>query len=192
MKIQIVKAEQQTTTTWAGGTTTELFIYPENTTFANRDFDFRISTATVEVEESTFTIFKQLNRILMILEGELEINHIDRYTKKLQRFDIDEFHGEWPTTAKGKVTDFNLIFNDSVKGSVEAIQVSNTCELEIQSSFSPDYTAIYVIEGKIEVNHSTTLTPKDCIIFSDLNTTDKIIAKALEDAILVAVNVKLK
>ena len=68
MKTQIVKKENQTTANWAGGTTTELFIYPENTSFVNRDFDFRISTATVEVEASTFTIFNNLNRFHMTFD----------------------------------------------------------------------------------------------------------------------------
>ena len=39
----------------------------------------------------------------------MEISHIGIYNKFLEPYDIDRFKGDWDTTAKGKVTDFNLM-----------------------------------------------------------------------------------
>lgn len=192
MKVEIVKKEDQTTANWAGGTTTELFIHPKETSFVNRDFDFRISTATVEVEESTFTIFNKLNRILMILEGELEINHVDRYSKSLKKFDQDSFHGEWPTTAKGKVTDFNLIFNDKIEGNVNELDLPENAEIGISSEFIYDYKAIYLLEGYLLINNIHELNPKDFIIISNIDSNEEATIKALRNSVIVEVNVRRK
>jgi environmental stress-induced protein Ves len=92
----------RTTINWASGTSTEIFIYPATGNFADRDFTFRISTATVEAEESTFSFFEGITRHLMILKGELELTHEGRYTKHLQPFDQDTFSGSGPPAPKAK------------------------------------------------------------------------------------------
>ena len=56
MKIEHLTAGNFITSTWAGGTTTQLYLYPENGSYANRDFLFRISSATVDLEESGFGV----------------------------------------------------------------------------------------------------------------------------------------
>ena len=75
MSIQIKKQSEITSNRWAAGTTSELFIWPNQTSFEARDFDFRISTATVEQAETTFTKFNGYSRELMILAGSLQIHH---------------------------------------------------------------------------------------------------------------------
>ena len=72
MQLNITTEDDRRTINWAGGTSTEIFIYPSDGDFATRNFLFRISTATVEVEESNFTFFEGNTRHLMILKGELE------------------------------------------------------------------------------------------------------------------------
>ena len=39
----------------------------------------------------------------------MEIQHEGHYTKTLGVGDIERFKGDWDTTSKGKVTDFNLM-----------------------------------------------------------------------------------
>mgnify|MGYP000737003170 CR=1 FL=1 len=51
------------TVSWANGTSTELFVYPADGNFQTRDFTFRISTATVEAEETTFSDFSGLTKL---------------------------------------------------------------------------------------------------------------------------------
>ena len=43
------------TTSWSGGTTTQLTIAPAGAVYADRDFLWRVSSATVELDESDFT-----------------------------------------------------------------------------------------------------------------------------------------
>jgi environmental stress-induced protein Ves len=110
---------------WANGTTTELIKYPTDSDFLKRDFIFRISTATVEAEESTFSDFSGLTRILMILEGSLSLIHEGRYQKDLNPYDQDTFDGSWSTRSIGKVRDFNVMFNKQAKGELRAFQLQS-------------------------------------------------------------------
>ena len=110
---------------WANGTTTELVKYPTESDFLKRDFIFRISTATVEAEESTFSDFSGLTRILMILEGSLTLIHEGRYQKDLNPYDQDTFDGSWSTRSIGKVRDFNVMFNEQAKGELRAFQLQS-------------------------------------------------------------------
>src|SRR5947208_13265953 len=118
MSIDKQSSDTRTTIKWASGTSTEIFIYPLGGSFVDRNFLFRISTATVEAEESTFTFFQGITRHLMILKGELELIHEDRYTRHLKPYDQDTFSGEWSTRSKGKVTDFNLMLKGACTGSL--------------------------------------------------------------------------
>ena len=110
---------------WANGTTTELVKYPTDSDFLKRDFIFRISTATVEAEESTFSDFSGLTRILMILEGSMTLIHEGRYQKDLNPYDQDTFDGSWSTRSIGKVRDFNVMFNEQAEGELRAFQLQS-------------------------------------------------------------------
>ena len=130
MKQTYHPAEYFQAKTWANGTTTELVKYPLDSDFLKRDFIFRISTATVEAEESTFSDFSGLTRILMILEGSLTLIHEGRYQKDLNPYDQDTFDGSWSTRSIGKVRDFNVMFNSQARASLCAKSlVSNQSEV---------------------------------------------------------------
>lgn len=110
---KIHRFQNALTTVWSGGTTSQLFLFPSESVFAERNFDFRISTATIDIEESDFTPLPDYNRLLAVLEGNFEVIHQGKYAKKLTQFETDRFHGSWETKSKGKVRDFNVIFNDN-------------------------------------------------------------------------------
>lgn len=124
---------QQQTNSWSGGTTTELFIFPATASYADRNFDFRISTATVESETSDFTELNGFSRYLMVLEGEMIIRHEERYEKQLHRFDFDEFEGSWKTQSAGKVRDFNIIYRPELNISVTFRDCRTSFEIEKQN-----------------------------------------------------------
>lgn len=145
LKCTIVRSSEQKTATWAGGTTTQLFISPHNSTYQAFDFDYRMSYATVEVPESTFTRMPGVTRHLMILKGNLDLNHEGRL-KHLDPFEPYEFNGEWPTTAKGKVMDFNLMVRNGYKGKLGAIQLQPNKTIEIKP-LSP-ILGIYSFQGE--------------------------------------------
>jgi environmental stress-induced protein Ves len=124
MKINYTPAHIFTTNAWANGTTTELVKYPPESDFVKRDFIFRMSTATVEAEESTFSDFSGLTRILMVLEGAITLIHEGRYQKHLNPYDQDTFDGSWSTKSIGKVRDFNLMCNHQAEGKSRAFSLN--------------------------------------------------------------------
>jgi environmental stress-induced protein Ves len=149
----IYSADNRTAINWASGTSTEIFIFPADGSFADRRFLFRISTATVEAEESTFTFFDGITRHLMILKGELELIHEGRYTKHLKPYNQDTFSGEWSTRSKGKVTDFNLMLKDNATGSLTHHSLSRGNGKVF--SKNADYHFVYVANGSAsQVNGS--------------------------------------
>ncbi len=109
MKTSIRSPQHFSTSQWAGGSSTQLYIFPANTSYTERNFELRLSTAKVEVAESTFTALPGIHRKLMILEGEINITHEGQYSKYLKPFEVADFSGDWKTTAIGTCTDFNVM-----------------------------------------------------------------------------------
>lgn len=107
--VKIYREEDIKISKWSGGVTKQLFIYPEDGDYSSRNFRARLSIATTEEEESVFTKLEEVDRIISVLEGKMEIIHKEHYSKILNPYEIDHFKGEWDTFSKGKVTDFNLM-----------------------------------------------------------------------------------
>jgi len=80
MKVRKIDKSQFKESVWSGGSTSQLYIYPEDADLNEKSFDFRISSAIIDVEESDFTAFPGFSRMLMVLDGELEIIHKDQYS----------------------------------------------------------------------------------------------------------------
>lgn len=152
MSIQLLKKAQLQASRWAGGTTTQLAIFPCGSEYSEFNFTFRISFATVEVEESTFTFMPGVMRHLLILDGSLFIDHTGKYSKQLSKFDQDVFNGEWPTTAKGRVTDFNLMTKGKASGKIHAEILGEGEKLEIPLGNELNYAGIFSWKGNLEIN----------------------------------------
>lgn len=150
--IKLIKHNQQITTNWSGGTTTELFVYPEESIYAARDFLFRISTATVLTETSTFTDLTGFNRILMLLNGNLTVTHNQTQTHQLTPFAPHFFDGAWQTHAQGIVTDFNVIFKPEVNAIIEVLQLDINQQTTITNN--GNLLFIYVVDGSIELKNN--------------------------------------
>lgn len=110
--IKILKEKDRVINNWSGGVTKQLYIYPEASTYQERNFKFRISIATTELENSTFTKLENTHRIISILDGRIELEHKNHHNITLEKYQIDRFEGDWDTFSKGKVTDFNLMIRD--------------------------------------------------------------------------------
>ena len=67
--MQIIPRSQATTTAWSGGTTTEFYLDPADGSYAKRQFTLRISSATVDLPESDFTLLPDYLRIITPLSG---------------------------------------------------------------------------------------------------------------------------
>lgn len=169
-------AETRKTINWAHGTSTELFVYPLDGDFVTRDFTFRISTATVEADETTFSSFPAITRILMILEGKLTLIHEGRYTKQLNTFDQDTFMGDWNTKSQGRVRDFNLMCKNGAKGKVEHQHLSESKQLSVAPE--GNYQFFFVADGEFSIEH-TTLKKGDTLVVE--NASAEILVQCLND-----------
>lgn len=99
------------TSTWSGGETTEIFIYPESSRYTLRQFSFRISSATVTQSESTFSNLNGFYRYLMPLSGSIELMYNGQSKKKVGPFELADFDGDLSTKSFGECCDFNLMIN---------------------------------------------------------------------------------
>ena len=73
MEWTLFTKEDYVTTSWSGGTTTQLAIAPEGAVYADRDFLWRLSSAGVDLPHSDFTPLPDYNRLISILRGEMSI-----------------------------------------------------------------------------------------------------------------------
>ena len=163
--IKVIKKEELSTSKWSGGTTTELYIYPENELYENRNFKFRISSAKVDLEESTFTKLSNIKRKIMILDGKLKLVHENHHEITLEKFDQDTFYGDWNTKSYGKVTDFNLMLNKNADGIVEHINLENeiTIDYDNNDKYENLTEVFYVVKGKINISINDEIEfLKDC------------------------------
>lgn len=158
--IEIIKLNQQNTSEWSGGTTTELYIYPKDSIYSKRNFKWRLSSAKVEVEQSIFTPLIGIHRLIMIIEGELMLEHLGHHNATLKPFEQDSFSGEWTTSSVGKVKDFNLMMVKGCKGRLEHISfkkgefknitlLKNVNEIKKKFNFTE---AFYVANGDVKID----------------------------------------
>lgn len=126
----IIEKNNLNPTVWDGGETFEYFIYPENSSYTNRDFLFRISAATINKVPSTFTRFNNYNRFLVMLNNNLKINNNgnqEYYTTN----DVFKFDSNSDIISYTKGNDFNLMVSKNIKAADvfflnDAVQLSQT------------------------------------------------------------------
>ena len=191
MRIEHIKASELITNKWSGGTTTELAIYPKNAEYKNQNFLFRISTATVETEESSFTKLPNVTRKLMILNGEIKIEHENHHSKMIKKFEQDEFSGDWNTKSYGKATDFNLMTNGKCTGEMEAITFDHLESISMKTDFN--YYGFYIFKGEIELSiqdQFITASKGDVISIYSENEIEKIDLHATPDCEMILCKIK--
>ena len=107
---------------WSGGKTKQLYLSPTTGHYGKRDFDYRLSTATVELAESQFSDLSGFHRILMSLDHTLHLHNASRQEETvLAPFTPYVFEGSDSITSRGTCTDFNLIYSDHYQGQMLAI-----------------------------------------------------------------------
>lgn len=131
---------------WPGGTTTELFIHPSGTSNAERNFECRISSATVELEESVFSDFSGYERHIAPLAGTMRLEHEGHHSVTLHPCETDSFSGDWRTRSFGKCVDFNLIHRPGWKGNIRGV-----AETTVLVPQGPGYTGVYALRDNVTV-----------------------------------------
>ena len=194
MQIEIVRKSELTVQNWSGGTTTQLYIYPKNAIYAERNFIFRISTATIEQESSEFTKLPGINRVLMILEGELQISHKNHHTKLLKKFETDRFPGNRDTTSIGKVKDFNVMTTQNGRAEIKAREMKKNAKIKEVFDKFVNFTACYAYKGGIEIvseNEKISVNEGDFAFFEKIKNTEILQISANTDSELIWVEISL-
>ena len=166
MPYRIKRKREFTPAQWAGGSTTELFITPEGASNAERNFELRISSATVELEESVFSDFSGYERHIAPLSGTMRLEHAGHHSVTLAPCETDSFEGSWTTSSFGKCVDFNLIHRPGWRGKIEGFVSAAALPLE-----GKGYMGIYALADGVAatmtlagVTHGETLQAGDFLL----------------------------
>ena len=139
MQILHLDSQAYTVSQWSGGTTTEVFIWPKGANYATREFQVRISSATVELEESDFTALPGVTRYIVPLQGGFTLTHPGQSPVVMGPLtEPYRFSGEIATHCVGRATDFNLMLK-GVEGKMDICRET--------ASIQPGITCLYAPEG---------------------------------------------
>lgn len=114
MKIKLFKYQDLKAAKWSGGNTKQIYIFPENSSYKNKDFLFRISSASISAVPATFTLFLGYTRYLCMLDNDLQLKINDR-EHELKKHKLISFHSEDDVVSTSTGHDFNLMIKDDIQ-----------------------------------------------------------------------------
>ncbi len=139
MNILHLTEKDYKTSAWSGGTTTEVFIWPEGASYAAREFAFRISSARVDLPESDFTPLPGVTRYITPLSGGFSLTHKTGDPIVLGPLAVPyRFDGGIDTHCVGTATDFNLMLK-GVEGEMTLVQGT--------APIKPGFNGFYALEA---------------------------------------------
>lgn len=133
------------TTCWSGGETSQIYIDPPHASVAKKNFNYRISTATCEKQESVYTPYPGFWRYLTPLNREMTINE-EGNESSLKPFEVYSFSGDHQVFSTGDVRDFNLIFRKGLEAKMYSV-----CDREL-SYCAPCKAIIFKFDGDSTLN----------------------------------------
>ena len=142
MRILHLTQKDYKTSAWSGGTTTELFIWPQGADYAKREFAFRISSAVVELEESDFTPLMGVERWITPLAGGFTLTHPGKAPVVMGPLSEPyRFSGEEATHCVGRATDFNLMLK-GVTGEMTLCRKAAPVKPGFNCYYAPEATCL--------------------------------------------------
>lgn len=150
VKVRHLKPTDYQVSDWSGGKTRQLCLFPPQGQYGTRDFDYRLSTATVELPESNFSDLSGFHRILMTLDHPIRLCHRDSQKEvSLEAFTPYYFEGRDMITSHGTCRDFNLIYSDHYQGQMQALTAEqDSCpRADIQFIYALSDLAVALDEG---------------------------------------------
>ncbi len=118
--MKIVRKVQVLPSEWKGGKTYEYVIFPADSAYVNRNFDFRISSASIEQIPSDFTQFVGYQRYLIMLDGELNVLHNEK-ERVFECNTLFKFDSNDCVRSFSLGNDFNLMLKDGIDAQVEVV-----------------------------------------------------------------------
>ena len=168
--VELIREENFKPTFWSGGMATELITYPENSDYASRNFLWRLGVAKIDILESTFSILPKVSRKFMVIEGQITLNHENKYEKLLNSFQQDDFMGDWNTKTYGKASVFNLMTRENFQGELIHLNIppKKHINFEYDAQINKDLIAIcfYVVNGTFKTtlnNNEFKVKPNDLL-----------------------------
>ncbi|MFW0736250.1 HutD family protein [Flavobacterium sp. T12S277] len=147
MNLHLLPKENSKASVWSGGLTYEYMIYPKTANYADRDFTFRISSATIEKEPSEFTQFKGYHRYLVMLDNQLHVE-INKEKKEYKQYEIMEFNSDDDVTSYTKGIDFNwMVSEKTTHHKLKVTDDNQSCNAQVLLLFSL-HTAVIKINEK--------------------------------------------
>ena len=153
-----VTPDQYIVSQWSGGTTTQVAIAPAGAIYADRDFLWRISSASVDLDESDFTALPDYHRWISTLKGGMTLSHEGGEKIVLAPYEVHQFDGGVDTHSWGRCTDFNLMLRKGkCQGVVRSLKLSagEQAAVSFESAPSEQFPAadllIFCGEGKATV-----------------------------------------
>lgn len=150
---KIIRTNQINTSTWSGGKVLELLTYPQNADSDAQNFLFEVSSATVDLEKSNFTLYPNHDRIIMTLDNKLELVHNNSEKIVLNKFEPYVFDGAAHTVSYGKVRDFNLIMRkNQCYGDAIALSINRNSIIYPRKAiptFKNNIELVYCVSGSL-------------------------------------------
>jgi environmental stress-induced protein Ves len=157
MKYIIISKQHISPSIWDGGKTFEYYIYPPKTNYANRDFLFRISAASIEKVPSVFTRFENFQRFLVMLDNDLDIRRNDKIEHYSQQ-DVFVFDSNDEIISQSLGNDFNVMVSKSI--SFSAVEILT----EINHSIADFILVFAKVETEIQLNNQKLILEKDDLL----------------------------
>lgn len=121
---------------WSGGETHQLAIAPAGAVYADRDFLWRLSSATVNLEESDFTALPDYDRYIATLDGSIRVAHDGGEPMLLTPYAVHLFDGGADTKSWGRCVDFNLMLRKGkCAGSLTAVHLAEGSRVTVPRAF---------------------------------------------------------
>ncbi|MCO5286897.1 MAG: HutD family protein [Chitinophagaceae bacterium] len=163
MKIRHIRKERIQPGAWQGGQTFQLCISPESANYQNKDFEFRISTATIEVCPSAFTKFSGYNRYIVMLDNDLRIERNGK-REHYERMSLFTFDSSDTIVSFSTGQDFNFMIRKGLAVPAFHIGPLHTAMDHLQGLvFAPERISIEVSDKTYE------LDPYDCLFVGKVN-----------------------
>ena len=170
MKIEYYTRDNFHTSTWKGGKTTELFILPERASYKERNFIARLSSATIEISSSEFTMLNGIKRFITPITHPFLLESNIKKTFLLKPFEVYEFSGDEKTCSYGMSQDFNLMI-DSKKADAWMKSIKNKKEIVINvENISLLWFFVPASSLDLAINaYSKTMEPSSLLTLNDIS-----------------------
>ena len=167
---------------WDGGKTFEYYIYPPETSYANRDFLFRISAASLEKEPSFFTRFENFQRFLVMLDNDLIIrrnNKIEHYSQQ----DIFVFDSSDDIISQSLGNDINVMV-------AKTVAFSKVDVLTEFNNSTADFIFLFAkVESEIQLNNEKITLEKDDLLVIEKASQQEISVKSQQKIICILIKI---